>query len=163
MTRIRTSMKRKLKRIRKRHGKVSSRKFQNITSPFFWFDASIRIGGAGKYHDAILEKTGLSPTSSHLAGDRISARSSGIRKEDIWILSSPLNETEPIDQHIEWLLSTVGPHCAFLSEVIENSTWADLCLGCLSDIPYPIIATGTSATELVKRLNLALSFNFTCR
>ena len=163
MARIYTSMKRKLKRIRKRHDLVSSKKFQRVSSPIFWFDASIRIGGAGKYHDAIYANTGLSPTKSHLAGDRVSIRSSTIRKEDIWIFSSPLDENESIDQHIDWLLNAIAPHVEFLSEVVKNAAWADLCLGCLSDIPYPMISTGTSATELIKKLNLALSFNFTCR
>ncbi|MES3020442.1 MAG: DUF4279 domain-containing protein [Pseudomonadota bacterium] len=163
MARIRTSTKRKLKRIRKRHVLVSSRKFQNVTSRLFWFDASIRIGGAGKFHDEIFERTGLSPNKSHLAGDRVSASSSNVRKEDIWILSSPFKDNEPIDQHLDWLLHAVAPHVEYLSDVVQNASWADLCLGCLSDVSYPLIATGSSATELVKRLNLELSFNFTCR
>ena len=160
---MRTSTKRKIRRISKRHAEISSQKFQRVVSAFFEFDASIRIAGVGKYHDEILASTGLAPTRAHLAGEKVSIHSKQLRKEDIWILSSPLARTLPLDDHIDWLLDSVAPHIGYLESVIKNATWADLCLGCLSDIPYPMIAAGDSATELIKKLNLQISFNFTCR
>ncbi|WP_371874514.1 DUF4279 domain-containing protein [Undibacterium terreum] len=149
-------------RISKRHTKICSQKFQRVTSPFFEFDASIRIGGAGKYHDEISASTGLTPTRAYLAGDKVSTHSERVRKEDMWIFSSPLDRSRPLDDHVGWLLDTVTPHIEYLDGVINNATWADLCLGCFSDIPYPMIATGNRATELIKKLNLQISFNFTC-
>lgn len=163
MTRINTATKRKLTRIQKRHERVSSSRPYPVTSPFFQFDASIRIGGVGSYHEAIFLTTGLSASKSHLAGDRVSTRSSAVRKEDLWTLASPLSRNSPIDEHINWLLAAVSSHEAFFAQIVEKAAWADLCLGCLSDIPYPMIVTDISATKLVKMLNLSLSFNFTCR
>lgn len=163
MTRISTATKRKLNRIRRRHELVSSTRRFPVTSPFFQFDAAIRIAGVGMCHESILSTTGISPSRSYLAGDKVSARSSAVRKEDLWILTSPLSRDHPIEEHISWLLETVSPHMAFFARLVEKSTWADLCLGCLSDIPYPMIVTDKSATQLVKMLNLSLSFNFTCR
>ncbi len=156
-------MKRKLARVRKRQEALASEKSFRVTSPFFEFDASIRIGGAGKFHHEITEKTGICPTRSHLAGDPVSQRSTAVRKEDIWILTSPLDGARPIEEHIDWLLDAVSPHADYLSAITRDAAWADLMLGCLSDIPYPVIATGQSATELIKQLNLTVSFNFTCR
>jgi hypothetical protein len=156
-------MKRKLKRMQKRHDQVSIKRLYRETSPFFWFDASIRIGGVGKFHDAIFEKTGLIPSKVHLAGDKVSPRSSRVREEDIWIFSSPLERNCPIDDHVDWLLKAITPHTEYLSNVVKNSAWSDLFLGCLSDIPYPVISTSKSVTELMKRLDLTISFNFTCR
>lgn len=163
MTRISTATKRKLTRLRKRHERVSSTRLYPVTSPFFQFDAAIRIAGVGSCHESILSTTGISPSRSYLAGDKISARSSAVRKEDLWILASPLSRDRPIDEHINWLLDTVSPHATFFAQIVEKSTWADLCLGCLSDIPYPMIVTDRSATQLVNMLNLSLAFNFTCR
>jgi hypothetical protein len=163
MARISTATKRKLTRIQKRHERVSSIRRYPVTSPFFQFDASIRIGGAGAYHEEIFLATGLSASKSHLAGDRVSSRSSAVRKEDLWILASPLSRNSPIDEHISWLLGAVSPHEAFFAQIVEKAAWADLCLGCLSDIPYPMIVTDISATGLVKMLNLSMTFNFTCR
>ncbi|MFA6063607.1 MAG: DUF4279 domain-containing protein [Gallionella sp.] len=156
-------MKRKLARIQKRHRRISLRKFERVTSPFFTFDAAIRIGGAGQFHDEIFTKTGLVPSHSHLAGEKVSSHSAGVRKEDIWVLNSPLDRSKPLDEHIDWLLKTITPHIDYLSNITKNASWADLCLGCLSDIPYPIISTSESATELIKQLNLTIAFNFTCR
>jgi hypothetical protein len=79
------------------------------------------------------------------------------------MLASPLSRNSPIDEHINWLLGAVSSHEAFFAQIVEKATWADLCLGCLSDVPYPMIVTDKSATRLVKMLNLSLSFNFTCR
>jgi len=162
MTRLSTATKRKLARIRKRHERISSTRTYPVISPNFRFDASIRIGGAGSYHESIFLATGLTPSTSYLAGDKVSPRSSKVRKEDLWILASPLSGNLPIDEHIDWLLDAVSPHEAFLRQILEKAVWADLCLGCLTDSPYPMIVTDRS-TRLLKMFNLSLSFNFTHR
>lgn len=163
MTRISTSTKRKLQRIGKRQKRVAAEKHYRLTSPFFEFDASIRIGGAGSLHDAITSHTGLVASRSHLAGEPVWPGMSKICKEDLWILASPLDRNRPIDDHIDWLHEAVAPHLDFLSSVVKQAAWADPCLGCLSDVPYPMISTGASATRLIQQLDLAVAFNFTCR
>jgi len=117
----------------------------------------------GRHHDAITARTGLIPSKTYLAGEKISPHSDQVRKADLWILCSPLSRALPLEDHIDWLLAAVTPHTAYLEDVIGHAEWADLCLGCLSDIPYPLIAAGKSATDLIKKLNLQVSFNFTCR
>ena len=160
---MRTSRRRKLKRISKRHAKISARKFYRVVSPLYKFDAAIRIGGAGKHHDAIGASTGLIATRTHLAGEKISRFLERTWSEDFWSLSSPLDRSLPLDDHVRWLLCSVTPHIEYLNSVIKEAAWADLCLGCLSDSPYPLITVDSSATELIKKLNLQISFNFTCR
>jgi hypothetical protein len=163
MARVSTAIKRKLTRIQKRHERVSSTRRYPVRSSVYQFDASIRIAGVGAYHEAIFLTTGLLASQSHLAGDRVSSRLSFVRQEDFWQLASPLSRDSPIDEHINWLLDAVSPHEAFFAKIVEKAAWADLCLGCLSNIPYPMIVTDRSATRLVKMLNLSLAFNFTCR
>ena len=162
MSHVPASLKRKLSRIRKRHANISSEKFVRHTSPLFRYDASLWIGGAGKFHEQLGAVTGLVPKRVGLAGQPRYAGSTRIVKEDFWVLASPLDDMLPLDDHVDWLLQTVTPHAAFLKEVIAEAAWADLSLGCFSEGPYPLIAAGKSSTELVKLLDLGIAFNITC-
>ncbi|MDQ1924072.1 DUF4279 domain-containing protein [Massilia pseudoviolaceinigra] len=162
MSHVRASLKRKLSRLHKRQERVSTEKLVRHTSPFFEYDASFRIFGAGKFHDEMNAVTGLVPTKLGLAGEPRFPRSTLLHKQDVWTLSSPLGYHVPLDDHVDWLLETLTPHADFLTGVIAQAGSADLCLGCLSEVPYPMIATGKSTTELIKRFDLELMFNFTC-
>ncbi|MCE3603469.1 DUF4279 domain-containing protein [Massilia sp. P8910] len=162
MSHVRASLKRKLSRLHKRHERVSMEKRERHTSPFFQYDAAFRLFGAGTLHDEINAVTGLVPTQLGLAGQPRHSLSKRINKHDLWVLASPLGDNLPLDDHVDWLLETLTPHADFLRRVIAQADWADLCLGCLSEVPYPMIATGKSTTELIKRFDLKLMFNFTC-
>ncbi|NHZ33078.1 DUF4279 domain-containing protein [Massilia rubra] len=162
MSHVRASLKRKMSRIHKRQETFSTKKLERHTSPFFEYDAALRIGGAGKFHEQIGEVTGLEPKIARLAGQPRRPGSTFLAKEDIWVLASPLDETLPLEDHVDWLLQALAPHAGFLKEVIAQAAWADLCLGCLSEVPYPMIRAGKSSTELIKLLDLELMFNFTC-
>ncbi|WP_167086081.1 DUF4279 domain-containing protein [Massilia frigida] len=162
MAHVRASLKRKLSRIHKREERVSMEKWERHTSRYFRYDAALRIFGAGKLHDEINAVTGLVPTMLRLAGQPRYPRSERLNKHDLWLLSSPLDRSLPLDDHVDWLLETLTPHADFLRGVIAQADSADLCLGCLSEVPYPMIATGKSTTELIKRFDLKLMFNFTC-
>lgn len=162
MSHVRASLKRKLSRIRKRQETISTKKFKRHTSPFFEYDAAFRIGGAGKFHEQIGAVTGLVPKTVRLAGQPRWPHSTLLAKEDIWVLASPLDDSLPLDDHVDWLVQALTPHAGFLKEVIAQAAWADLCLGCLSQVPYPMIAAGKSSTELIKLLDLEIAFNFTC-
>lgn len=162
MSHLRASLKRKLRRIHKRQEIFSTKKLERHTSPFYRYDASIRIGGAGSFHAQIGAVTGLVPKIVRLAGEPRFPNSKYLAKEDLWVLDSPLDDTLPLDDHADWLLATMTPHAALFKEVIAHAAWADLCLGCLSEVPYPMIGAGKSSTELIKLFDLELMFNFSC-
>lgn len=86
----------------------------------------------------------------------------GCWTEDLWRLESPLGELATIDQHLEWLRARIAPHRTYFAELCARAEWADLCLGCLSDSPYPVLSASPGALALMKDLDLGLSFNFTC-
>lgn len=162
MTRLTTAAKRRLARVDRRHALYRSAPVRRMGFPLFYYDASVRIGGAGHLHPAIAEQTGLQPSRAHLAGDMVSKRSGRTYKEDIWILQSPLPDSASLDAHVAWLLTALSPHAHYLATVIEQAAWADLCLGCRSEVSYPLITAGPTATTLVSMLKLRLAFNFTC-
>lgn len=162
MSHVRASLKRKLSRIRKRQAAVATGKFVCHTSRYVEYDASFRIGGAGKFHQQLEAVIGVAPKIARLAGQPRFPNSKLLAKEDVWVLSAPFDDTLPLDDHVDWLLRTLAPHAGFLKEVIAQAAWADLCLGCLSEVPYPVIASGKSSTELIKLLDLGITFNFTC-
>lgn len=129
----------------------------------FRFDASLRIGGVGARHASISIETGLLPSRAHWAGDRRLARSErlGVWPEDLWELSSPLGERASLEEHLNWLWSAIAPHKAFFEQLITEATWAEVCLGCLSESIYPFWSVPASSLRITRELNLGLSFNFT--
>ena len=162
MSRIQASVLRKLTRTSKRADQQLEKRVTRARSFYMRFDASFRIGGAGAYHEEITEITGISPSSSHKVGEYRSRYSKKPWAEDIWILSSPKSETCTLDEHLAWLWSQIQPHEAYFLQLIEKSTWADICLGCLSQSPYPVLSLEKESTNIIKALNLSLAFNFTC-
>lgn len=131
MARIRTRNRRRLAHLRRRREREKNvRTFARPASEYR-FDASLRIVGIGSYHDEILIETGISPTRAHRKGEpRGRAAALGFWPEDLWCLESPLGERASLDQHLEWLRTTVEPHKAYFAELIANAAGADLCLGC---------------------------------
>ena len=162
MARLRTSVIRKQSRLAHRASNKLQEKQVQIRSCLFRYDAALRIGGAGAYHEMITEKTGLLATKSHKAGDLRSSRGKRVWDEDIWILSSPLSEDLHLDVHVDWLWSQIEPHKAFFAQVISDAAWADLMLGCKSESPYPVLYVNTESKKIIEELNLRLAFNFTC-
>lgn len=162
MTRITTAVKRRLARVERRHEQFRREPARSVGYPLVRYDASVRIAGAGALHTAITEATGLHPTYVHLAGELASRRTGRRYLEDMWRLQSPLPETERPAVHVDWLLATFAPHADYFRTVIPQAAWADLCLGALSEMHFPLIWNGRSGAELASLLGLDTTFNFTC-
>jgi len=162
MARIRTFTIRRLQRQRRRSEKVRQvPAFLRSTYPFR-FDACLRIAGVGEHHDEITVQTGLLPTRSHKKGE-LRRRGRDVQwAEDLWLLESPLGEHASLDEHLAWLSETILPHKEYFLRLIARASWADVCLGCLSESAYPVLSARQSSLNIIRELPLALSFNFTC-
>lgn len=93
--------------------------------------AYIRISGPGK-HEAITEKLGMKPSEAWNVGD-INERNGQPRKFMRWHLRSGLDDTHPLEQHIEQLLLYFGPK----AEAVR-ALWLeyDLTLECVGYYPH---------------------------
>ena len=128
---------------------------------FYEYNVSLRIAGVGHLHRSIMERTGISPTHVHLAGDRAFRTSKRLLTEDLWMLDSPLKRRDHWDFHLQWLWEQVKPHADYFKSVLSCAAWADVCLGCLSSCAWPVLEAHRSGLEIVRQLPLSISFNFT--
>lgn len=162
MARIPTSIKRRLSRLRRRRQKAVQWPNQIRSTTPFRYDASLRIAGVGELHEEIARTTGILATRSHKKGETHGFVRKRVWSEDLWILDSPLGEQASPDEHLQWLWKTVSPHKAYFSALVAKATWADVCLGCLSESAYPLLVADSKSLTLLRELNIGLSFNFTC-
>lgn len=164
MTSISTSIRKRITRARRRREREVGQLSPIRNNCAFRFDASLRIAGVGDQHDRITLETGLVPSRVHRAGDPRIPRSSslGVWPEDYWELRSPLGEDAALEEHLAWLWNAVEPHKPYFARLIAQATWANVCLGCLSESVYPFFTVGPESLDITRELNLGLSFNFTC-
>ena len=130
---------------------------------FFRFDASLQIIGAGPWHEEIARTTGLIPFRAHRQGESRSKYNDklGFWPEDLWILRSPLPESEPLEVHLRWIWQAITPHHDYFAKLIARSQSANICLGCLSESIYPFFSVDAESLHILRQLDLGLSFNFT--
>jgi hypothetical protein len=160
MTKIATTTRRRLERLRRRQQRVVCYGTAPRSSLPFRFDASLRISGIGSQHEAITLNTGISPSAKHLKGEP----RFGTKRwtEDVWVLRSPLGEGASLEEHLDWLWATVSPYKAYFKDLVAVASSASVVLGCLSESPYPFFSVGDGAMKIVRELELGCSFNFTC-
>jgi Domain of unknown function (DUF4279) len=158
--RIPTQVRRRLTRLRNRRTRKREAPRVIRSSVPFRYDAALRLGGLGQVQEEVLILTGLHATHAHRAGDPIGTRGSS-RKEDLWLLASPLRERASLDEHLQWLWSQIKPQEQQVRALVEQAAWADVCLGCLSESAYPVLSLKPESLEIMRELRLGFAFNFT--
>ena len=161
MARIRTFTLRRLTRQRSRSEKTKQAPTVLRSTVPFRFDACFRLAGIGSHHAEITACTGLVPSFSHKKGELRRPGRDVQWAEDLWLLESPLGEEASLDEHLAWLCNTLLPHKEYFGNLIALATWADICLGCLSESAYPVLSAQRSSLAVIRELPLGLSFNFT--
>lgn len=73
-----------------------------------WSAASFRICDELLDLGEIEKTLGIKATRSHLKGQQRS-RSNAVFPESLWSLSSPLNKSDSLEKHLEWLLDRLEP------------------------------------------------------
>lgn len=120
MARIPTSIRRRLAKLRRRGKReLQERRYVRSSHPFR-FDAGLRIAGLGSEHDNITARTGIAPSYTHRKGDPF-GRAGNFRKEDMWILNSPLGERASLDEHLDWLWRRIEPHKEYFRELTARA------------------------------------------
>jgi hypothetical protein len=77
--------------------------------------ASFRVQGSELRFDDITDKLGIDPTHTHRRGDP--GRLSKQLPRDMWMLSSPLPETQELELHLNWLAERLLPRTEYISSL----------------------------------------------
>jgi len=95
-----------------------------------WNTASLGIYGEPLDLEGITERLGLTPTRSGLKGEmRASARVKNPRprRNSFWLLTSPLADFEPLQNHLAWLIDRLEPRREALEELAKEYTVKFIC------------------------------------
>lgn len=87
--------------------------------------ASVRIFGFRLNFEKISQALGIKPSHTHRAGEPDFHQKPHV--SDLWLLDSPLPDTQPMDAHIEWLRGFLAPHYSFLCELKEDTQIRSYC------------------------------------
>jgi hypothetical protein len=85
-----------------------------------WSRAALRISGDTLAPDQMTAILGSEPTESGIKGERFSTRHSAARRTSFWLLESPLKDSLPLADHLEWLLDLVEPKLDLIGSVAEK-------------------------------------------
>ena len=94
--------------------------------------ATFRLNGDELRPDEINKILGLEPTSSGLKGERFSTRHNGVRRTSFWLLQSPLDASQPLEEHLEWLLDRLEPKTDSIKSLVEK-WYGDFFCGLFSE------------------------------
>ena len=121
-------------------------------------NATLRIFGAGRYHEDIAKVTGLSPTHSHLKGE--STRLKGERaKSDLWNYRSPLGSESKLDAHLMFIQGKVGPHKDFFHKLLREGATIDIFCGYRSNSDQGGFSLETGSLQVLADLRVRLEFS----
>lgn len=95
--------------------------------PYFCFSATLRIFGHGLDLDAITRDLGIEPTHIHREGERRNPNAKPW-PHDMWMLESPLDETRPLGEHLDWLYERLQVHVAYL-KALKSDAMVDIFCG----------------------------------
>src|SRR5436190_19987975 len=80
---------------------------------YFRFSAALRIFGEEVDIDGVTQTLGLKATHAHRKGERRSATAAPW-EHDMWSYEVPVDEVEPLEDHIMALWNAVRPNIAYL-------------------------------------------------
>src|SRR5262245_5031860 len=86
---------------------------------YFCFCATIRIHGEDVPFDEISRRLGVQPTNTHRKGERRRPESMPF-SDDAWHYQPPLDETEPLERHLDALWQVVEPEVEYLKSLKQR-------------------------------------------
>ena len=110
-------------------------------------------------HREIEEVTGLKPSHVHMKGDSVHEKSKRRWDNSIWLLSSPLEETAELAEHLNWLWQQVQPHQAYFRSLIESGVKVDIFCGYRSNCDHCGFGIAPDALEIAQKLGVRLEFS----
>ena len=118
---------------------------------YFEYSATLRIFGQNLGHEAITATLGLDPTHSHKQGD-IKYRNSPF-EFDMWSYKVPVERTQPLEKHINFLWEQIKAHKEYLLELKKNYT-VDVFCGYRSDSSTAGIEVPYTCLEMFTELQI---------
>lgn len=126
---------------------------------YFSYSASLRVLDAPERHREIEEVTGLKPSHVHMKGELAHEKSKRRWENNIWLLSSPLEETSELAEHLNWLWQQVQPHQAYFRSLIESGAKVDIFCGYRSNCDHSGFSIDPGALEIAQKLDVRLEFS----
>jgi hypothetical protein len=105
---------------------------------------SFRIFGPVLDFRLISRTLGVTPTKAFRRGSH-----------DVWILTSPLLETEPLDSHLNWLRKVLSPHVDFLESLRSTAVLRNYC-GLSPEFNHCHLIVSPQELEFLRRLGVSL-------
>lgn len=124
--------------------------------PYFHFGASLRVMGCSARHSEIAQVLNIEPTSVRIASDASNSTSSGRNGKDVWVLSSPLAETDELDLHLQWLWERCKDHEGYIRELATECD-VDVFCGYRSNCDQAGFELSPQSLDLMSRLGVRMS------
>ena len=119
---------------------------------YFAYSATLRIFGDIPDLDDISIRLHLVPTETHRKGDKRGPRSPGF-PHDMWSYSPELDESAPLERHIDALWSELKPHKQYLLELKQHLS-VDVFLGYRSNCDHAGIEVPHQSLEMFTELEI---------
>jgi Domain of unknown function (DUF4279) len=119
---------------------------------YFSYSATLRIYGEISSLEEISARLNLQPTSTHRKGEKKGPRSLGFR-HDMWSYSADLDESEPLERHIDALWTKLKPHKNYLRR-LKKSLTVNVFLGYRSNSGTAGFEVPCSSLEMFTELEI---------
>ena len=121
--------------------------------------ASLIVKGPELDIDGISRQLGMMPSHTHRIGDRVLKIASDRRYEqDMWSFKSDLPRSEPIDDHIRWLVTRLNQHSSFLKSLKEKAEVYIVCSFIIRDWEFDF-SISSESLHMLTDLGVDLDFS----
>jgi len=119
---------------------------------YFAYSATLRIFGEIPNLEEISATLKLQPTDSHRKGEKRNSRAAAY-SHDMWSYNPPVDESEPLQRHIDALWLELKPHKLYLLE-LKKSVNVDVFLGYRSNCDTAGIEVPHTCLEMFSELEI---------
>ena len=131
--------------------KVSEYTYADDNSFYFAYSASLRVFGQNLDFESISAGLRLQPTNTHRKGDV--GRTSKPYDADLWSYTFPLDESKPLQEHIDGLWTRLKPHKEYILDLKRQSK-IDVFLGCRSSCEWAGVEVPHTSLEMFIELGV---------
>jgi hypothetical protein len=119
---------------------------------YFAYSATLRIFGENLDFDEITTKLALQPSMSYRKGERKTPQSPPWQ-QDAWFYQAPLGESEPLENHIDFLWAKIKDKKDYLLE-LKTRAKVDVFLGYRSNIDHAGVEIPHTSLEMFTELEI---------
>jgi hypothetical protein len=120
--------------------------------------ASLRIFGDGVDFAEVSGRLALTPTHTHLKGEKRHLRTATVYGQDMWQFEVPLDRKRPLDDHIAALWERIAWQADYLCELKQRLT-VDVFLSYYSNWPDGGVVVMPENLEMFRVLGIPFSLS----